>query len=72
MFTAIPTVYARQLINGTSDHSSTGITLVCLPQCSLNSKSERSSLPLVNGYRNGLLTAIIVEDHVGLLITSTP
>jgi len=65
-------VYAPQLLNGTLDRSSMGTTPLCSLQCSLNSESERSSLPLVDGYRNGLLTPIIVQDRIGSLSTSAP
>jgi len=47
-----------------------GITPVCSPQCSLKRELERSSFPLFDGYHNGLLTAIVIEECVRSLITS--
>ena len=39
----------------------TAIPTVCAPQCSSNRASDRSSLPLIDCYLNGLHAAILVE-----------
>ena len=47
-----------------------GIILFYSPQHSWNGETECSSLPFVDGFRNCLLTAIVVEERVRSLIAS--